>query len=266
MSFAIVLAISLAVFIYPETVSADQLEGRINVTEPSVGNEPPIASIGGPYSVMEGGKIELDGAESRDPDGEPVDYSWKITSNLSRKAILEDSQTSTPFLHAPLVDSDRKIIVSLTVKDEHEAVDREKTVVTIKNNPAPADFSLTDLSIDPENPKPGEIVTISTKVRNHGEQTDDYEIELLIENRRENTETVELDPNTAKIVQFTTSRENEKTYRVKVNDLTGSFTVEKPLIIHPLLITISLFLAVIILIILFWWFFKDRRDEKRKKR
>ena len=39
-------------------------------------NRAPTASIGGPYSDLEGATITFDGHGSRDPDGDSLTYSW----------------------------------------------------------------------------------------------------------------------------------------------------------------------------------------------
>ena len=49
----------------------------ITVT-PSVVNQPPTASPGGPYSEATGQTIQLNGSASRDPDGSIASYAWSF--------------------------------------------------------------------------------------------------------------------------------------------------------------------------------------------
>ncbi|MBI2935770.1 MAG: DUF642 domain-containing protein [Chloroflexi bacterium] len=50
-----------------------------NIRVPQL-NQPPTANAGGPYSVPEGGSVQLNGAGS-DPDNDPLTYAWDLDNN-----------------------------------------------------------------------------------------------------------------------------------------------------------------------------------------
>lgn len=245
-------------------VSAESLEGKAEVTEPSDLENFPSAEAGGPYTVKENESIRLDGTESEAPVGDSIGYSWEITKDLTGEASLVDRDTPRPTFHAPAVDFDREIVVTLTVSDGREVTDEDEASVIVKEVLKPADFDLIDLGITPEKVSPNEIVNITANLVNTGDKTDNYRIDLFIDNELEETNTYTLNPDQSVLVQFETSRENEKTYDVRLNDLEGSFTVEESLTPYPFLIAVILFLAAGVIIVVFWWFVKARIGRRRK--
>ncbi|KXA92930.1 hypothetical protein AKJ64_01800 [candidate division MSBL1 archaeon SCGC-AAA259E17] len=105
-------------------------------------NHPPTADAGGPYSVEEGGTVELDGTDSGDKDGSIERYSWTVTDDPTGGASLSNSDTSTPSLSAPLVISSTEVTVELTVEDDDGANDSDEATVTVEpkpNDPPTAD-------------------------------------------------------------------------------------------------------------------------------
>lgn len=55
--------------------------GRINVYRAITGldpNAPPVATVDGPYTAVEGGTVHFDGSASRDPNGKPVTFEWSF--------------------------------------------------------------------------------------------------------------------------------------------------------------------------------------------
>ncbi|MCW4022063.1 MAG: hypothetical protein NWF02_02730, partial [Candidatus Bathyarchaeota archaeon] len=111
----------------------------------------------------------------------------------------------------------------------------------------------SDLSISPDQVKPDEVVTVSTKVTNTGEQTGSYTVEFKVNGLVEATETVTLSPDESTNVQFTTSKTEEGTYTVDVNGLTGTFTVKAPSPVFPwTIVVVVIVVAVAAVLILYF--------------
>ena len=94
--------------------------------------------------------------------------------------------------------------------------------------PAPAEFELSNLVVDPSEVGPGGTVTVSIAVTNVGELEGTCTVTLKINNVVEATEDVTLAGGTTETVTFQVSRDVEGTYNVEVDGLTGTFVVTAP--------------------------------------
>jgi len=102
---------------------------------------------------------------------------------------------------------------------------------------APAAFSVSDLSLQPAQVKPGEAVTISASVANTGGEPGSYTVVLKIDGVKEAEKTVTIAAGESLDVSFSVTKEEADTYTVTVDGLSGSFTVApaKPPINWPVL-------------------------------
>ncbi|GAG14648.1 unnamed protein product, partial [marine sediment metagenome] len=95
--------------------------------------------------------------------------------------------------------------------------------------PRPAEFVISDLTLDPSEIEPGETVQISAKIANIGETTGTHTIELKIDGNTFETETVTLPGGSEQRLAYTISSEEEGTHTVNIDGLSESFTVtEEP--------------------------------------
>lgn len=90
-----------------------------------------------------------------------------------------------------------------------------------------ASFELSSLSIEPGKVKIGEPVIITVECENTGASPGNHTVTLKIDGRVEDEEILALNPDEATTVSFEVSTDQAGTYTVEVNDLTGSFIVEK---------------------------------------
>jgi hypothetical protein len=90
----------------------------------------------------------------------------------------------------------------------------------------PAEFTLTNLTIDPLEAIVGDAVQISVNVTNIGDLEGNQTLNFEINGAVKDTENVTLAGNASEIVQFTDIEIVEGNYTVKVGDLTGNFTIK----------------------------------------
>jgi hypothetical protein len=78
-------------------------------------NSAPLAYIGSDQTVIVNETVQLDGSGSSDPDGDPITYSWEITSKpAGSNATLSNPSTVNPSF---IADVAGEYTVSLTVND-----------------------------------------------------------------------------------------------------------------------------------------------------
>lgn len=122
-------------------------------------NQPPIASVGGPYTAAEGGSVALSGSGS-DPDGDSITYDWDLDNN----GTFETPGQNASFSAAGRDGLDSQV-VSLRVCDGNSACATSGGSVTI-NNVAPS-ATLTGASSANE----GDTKTYSYAATDPGDDT-----------------------------------------------------------------------------------------------
>ncbi|KON33471.1 hypothetical protein AC477_01550 [miscellaneous Crenarchaeota group-1 archaeon SG8-32-1] len=90
----------------------------------------------------------------------------------------------------------------------------------------PLDFQVTDLNVNPSNPKVGEEVTVSVKVTNVGEQIGSYTIPFVVNQTTEETKTLTLESGESSIITFKIIKQIQGIYTFDVGGIYGTFEVE----------------------------------------
>ncbi len=91
--------------------------------------------------------------------------------------------------------------------------------------PAPAEFQVSNLEVNPTTALANEAVEISVTVMNIGEESGSHSLNLIINGVIRDTQNVELSGGATIVVEFQVTEANEGTYNVEVDGLSSSFTV-----------------------------------------
>ncbi len=89
----------------------------------------------------------------------------------------------------------------------------------------PAEFTVTNLTINPLEAGVGEPILISANVTNVGEEEGSYSANLTINNALKENQTILLSGGNSSIVEFTDIENIEGTYFVEIGSLNGTFTI-----------------------------------------
>ena len=94
----------------------------------------------------------------------------------------------------------------------------------------PAEFQVTDLTVNPSSVLVDEAVEILVKVTNVGEATGSYTLNLKIDGVTRDTRDVTLVGQANEVVEFEVTETNAGTYNVEIDGVAGSFIVEAPVV------------------------------------
>ncbi|MFU8858678.1 MAG: PKD domain-containing protein, partial [Deferrisomatales bacterium] len=96
-------------------------------------NQPPIAAAGPDQTVEEGRTVTLDGSASRDPEGGPLVYAWRVAQGPA--VTLSNPSAARPTFVAPPVDGlGEELTFELTVTDEGGLTASATVRITVESN------------------------------------------------------------------------------------------------------------------------------------
>lgn len=127
---------------YPRVPVDVQPSGAFGVA--ASGNRPPVANASGPYNIPEGGSSQLNGS-GRDPDNDPLTYSWDLDNNSSF-----ETPGQNPILSAAGRDGPGIQTVALKVCDSYSSCNIKSVPVNISNVP-PTVNAGSDATVIPGN-------------------------------------------------------------------------------------------------------------------
>ncbi len=108
------------------------------------------------------------------------------------------------------------------------SIDNLSGSFAVKIPPKPAAFSLGALTVSPAETYIGQNIAISTELSNTGDLAGDYEVVLKIDNKVVSTKQVKNLPGHDSLkLTFTVNKDIAGVYQVNVNNMSGTFTMQK---------------------------------------
>ncbi len=95
----------------------------------------------------------------------------------------------------------------------------------LNEGPSPAEFVLSDLTIDPNQTDAGSPISVSVNITNVGETEGNYTFELFVNDLTKANATVDLVPLESNVTTFTDLETVAGNYTVQIGNLTGAFNV-----------------------------------------
>lgn len=131
-------------------------------------------------------------------------------SSRSTKMFGEDRKITSAAIFLVLVTATGSLIAgALVTKPEPE-------------------FEVDNLTVSSSKAVPGEKVTISVDVKNVGRKVGAHTVELKVDGKIVNSQTITLSGGEEKSVSFTLHREKKKSYSIELGNLAGTFSVVEP--------------------------------------
>ena len=137
----------------PATPNIDQADADQDGTGDVCENTPPVADAGGPYVVVEGQWLTLDGTDSFDPDGDPLIFAW----DLDGDGVFDDAVGPDQTQPVHRFDDNGAFGVTLQVTDG-QATDLSLAEITVIDGAPTAEFTW-----DPPAPIEGTAVTFTDR-------------------------------------------------------------------------------------------------------
>lgn len=158
-------------------------------------------------------------------------FSPAITLTIAYDPLTLPEDVAEKDLYIAYWDGSKWIALESTVDTTAHTVSCELDHFTIfaviapLTPPAPAAFSVSNLSINPLEVQPKEAVAITLSVANTGGTEGSYNVVLKINGVKEAEKSITLAAGSSQNVSFSVTKEEAGSYSVDINGLSGSFTV-----------------------------------------
>ncbi|TRO52510.1 hypothetical protein E2P63_03455 [Candidatus Bathyarchaeota archaeon] len=167
--------------------------------------------------------------------GEPVQVSVKV-SNVGEKGgdytvtLIVDNETTATETVRLSGQNETTLVFSLTEVEIGDHVinieDLNGTIKVTSDTPIrPATLQITDLGVSRIEAGVGDMITISATAFNVGDEPGEFTIDLLINDQKIETKTIQLEAKESELLQFEVIENNEGTYEVKLGDLITQFKI-----------------------------------------
>ncbi|MCW4014781.1 MAG: hypothetical protein NWF06_00245 [Candidatus Bathyarchaeota archaeon] len=207
------------------TVTINSLTGTVRVTveEPTKQAELEITNLGVSRTAAEVGETITVSAT--------VTNLGDVASEFSLELFVNDEKQETKNIQLDGGET-KTVEFEVTEEAEGEYVVKLGTLtvsfsVTSEAQPIkPAEFQVTELTINPSSVLADELVEISVKVTNVGETSGTYTVNLKIDGAIQETKDVTVSGGATELVEFEVTETSSGTHTVEIADQVNSFTVE----------------------------------------
>jgi hypothetical protein len=169
--------------------------------------------------------------------GEPIGISVTVTNRVNETGTytltLKVNGTETQTKTGELEGASSTIVLFELVEQTEgtyqvqiETLTGAFTISAVAPPPKPADFQVSNLTVNPEVAQAGATVTVSAKVTNVGEDVGSYSADLTVNGEVKDTKTVQLSGGEMATVTFTLTETTAGTYTISIGNVTGTLTVQ----------------------------------------
>ncbi|TET26301.1 MAG: hypothetical protein E3J73_04800 [Candidatus Bathyarchaeum sp.] len=207
------------------TVQIGELTESLKVTSeaPTKQAELQLTNLGINRKEAEVGETITVSATATNIGDEAGDFTLELFVNNEKretKNVQLDGGETTTVAFDITEDSEGDYVVKLGTLTVSFSVTSEAQPIK------PADFQVTELTVNPPSVLADEIVEISVKVTNVGEASGSYAVNLKIDDTTRETRDVTLSGGATEIVEFEVTETNPGTHTVEIDSQSRSFTVE----------------------------------------
>ena len=171
--------------------------------------------------------------------GEPIGISIKVTNRIEERkdfTVILSINNSVTDTKTGQLDGGATVNVLFEVVEQVEGIYIFNVGTlngTFKINPSappprPAEFQITNLTIDPEVSEPGKSVNVTAKVTNVGEVGGIYSVEFTVDGEVKGNKTGQLLGGETATVAFAVTETVKGNYTIKIGNSTGTLSVQNP--------------------------------------